>query len=166
MPPTNTPNHPPAEGPKGSLRPLAYAAIVVAVACAAFAYELRTNGIFACRAAGYSQDTYLAYCNSLSYGDYDHGALWFDFEPETRKLAAAAEVLFLGSSRMEFAFSTAVTEKWFAKQRLSYYLLGFSHTENVTFVEPLLASISPRAGAYVINIDGFFEATKIRLKIH
>ena len=134
-----------------------YTVVLVAVACAAFVYELRTNGIFACGADGYGDDTYLAYCNSLSYGDYDHGALWFNYEPETRERAAAAQVLFLGSSRMEFAFSTAAAEQWFAARGLAHYLLGFSHTENVTFVAPLLAMIEPHASAYVINIDGFFD---------
>jgi hypothetical protein len=156
MSPEPSPTDPPAARRDGG-RPLAYAAFLVAVAFAVFGYELRTNGIFACGAAGYTEDAYLAYCNSLSYGDYDHGALWFNSEPETRERATAAQVLFLGSSRMEFAFSTAATEKWFAAHGLSFYLLGFSHTENVTFVAPLLAMIEPTARAYVINIDGFFD---------
>jgi hypothetical protein len=147
------------ETPKrgGADHPLAYAMVLVIAACAVFAYELRTNGIFACGADGYGDDTYLAYCNSVSYGDYDHGALWFDYEPLARERAAAAQVMFLGSSRMEFAFSTIATDDWFATHDLSYYLLGFSHTENVTFVAPLLEKIAPRASAYVINIDGFFD---------
>ncbi len=140
-----------------SARPVLYIALVTAVICAAFLYDLRTNGIFACSAEGYSTDSYLAYCNSLAYGDYDHGAFWFDYEPEARPLVAAAEVLFLGSSRMQFAFSTAATEGWFARHGLGYYLFGFAYTENITFVAPLLASISPRARAYIINADGFFD---------
>ena len=39
---------------------------------------------------------------------------------------------------------------------LSYYLLGFSHFENDTFLGPLLRSLHPRARAYVINVDDFF----------
>jgi hypothetical protein len=141
----------------GAGNPLAYAVLLVSLVCAVFVYELRTNGIFACGAAGYAQGTYLAYCNSLSYGDYDHGALWFNYEPEVRERAAAAQALFLGSSRMEFAFSTAATDEWFSARGFRYYLLGFSHSENAKFISPLLEMIEPRARAVVINIDGFFD---------
>ena len=137
--------------------PLLYASLVIAALAATFVYQLRANGIFACSAAGYSAGNYLAYCNSLAFGDYDHGALWFDFEPEVKRRAAEAEVLFLGSSRLQFAFSSPPTEEWFAKEGLSYYLLGFAYTENITFTGPLLAEIRPRAKAYVINSDHFFD---------
>src|SRR5512138_119546 len=138
-------------------RPVLYAAFVVAAILAAFIYELRTNGIFACQATGYTAGSYLAYCNATGYGDYDHGAFWFNYESGARQLASEAQVLFLGSSRMEFAFSSDATDEWFAARKLTYYLLGFSHTENIKFAAPLLQQISPRAKAYVINADGFFD---------
>ena len=34
-----------------------------------------------------------------SYGDYDHGAIWFGLEPAADAAAANAQVLFLGNSR-------------------------------------------------------------------
>lgn len=49
---------------------------------AAYGLKLRTDDIFACPAAGYSTDAYLAYCHSETYGDYDHRAMWFGLEPE------------------------------------------------------------------------------------
>lgn len=122
-----------------------------------FAYDLRTNGIFACGAAGYSEGSYLAYCNSERYGDYDHGAFWFDLERDIRNRAAAADVIFLGSSRMQFAFSSETTRRYFENRGVDYYLLGFSHTENINFLSPLLASISPSAVAYIVNVDRFFD---------
>jgi hypothetical protein len=154
---SSTPSTDPVSERPGAGSPRAYAVLLVTLVFVVFLYELRTNGIFACGAGGYGKNSYLAYCNSLSYGDYDHGALWFNYEPEVRERAASAPVLFLGSSRMEFAFSTIATDEWFAAHRLGYYLLGFSHTENVKFVSPLLGMIQPRARAYVINIDGFFD---------
>jgi hypothetical protein len=134
-----------------------YLALLVAAVVMTFLYELRTNGIFSCSAAGYSADSYLAYCNSTAYGDYDHGAFWFDLEPELDGKPAEAAVLFLGSSRMQFAFSSAATDEWFAAKGLSYYLLGFAYTENIVFTAPLLAQISPNAKAFIINSDGFFD---------
>ncbi len=140
-----------------SVRPALYIIILALSVCAAYAYKLRTDGIFACPADGYTADRYLAYCNAVSYGDYDHGAFWFGLEPEARRHASAAEVLFVGSSRMQFGFSTAATTDWFTSTAASYYLLGFSHTGNVRFLEPLLEKLTPGAKVYVINVDRFFD---------
>lgn len=138
-------------------RPLLYVLILIISVLIAFGYKLRSDGIFSCAADQYSANHYLAYCNATAYGDYDHGAFWFGLEPEARAAAADAEVLFVGSSRMQFAFSTGATADWFSSPSVSYYLLGFSHTENTVFAGPLLAGLKPRARAYVINVDRFFD---------
>jgi hypothetical protein len=119
-------------------------------------YGLRRDGIFACQAAGYQSGRYLSLCDGESYGDYDHGAFWFGLEPVASAHAQDAEVLFLGNSRMQLALSTDVTSHWFANAAASYYLLGFSHSETVNFVAPLLRTLQPRAKVYVINLDRFF----------
>jgi hypothetical protein len=139
------------------IRPVLYAFILIATLVATYAFKLRTQGIFACPASGYPADGYLGYCNASAYGDYDHGALWFGMEPEAARHAAAAEVLFIGNSRMEFGFSSAATSDWFAAAGASHYLLGFSHLENETFAAPLLARFRPQARVYVINVDRFFD---------
>ena len=140
-------------------RPAAYAALLVAAAVAALIYALRTDGVFACPAGGYSSDRYLAYCNALHYGEYEHGALWFeDLDPEARRFAAGAAVLFLGNSRMQYAFSTRSTEAWFAQQQTPYVLLGFSYYENGVFAQSLLDRLKPKPRMVVINVDRFFEA--------
>lgn len=140
-----------------SLRPGLYALIVICALVAAFVFKERTQGIFACPDAATGGDYYLAYCNALAFGDYDRGAFWLALEPEAREAASAADVLFLGSSRMQFAFSTNATTAWFSRAGASFYLLGFSHTEDVVFTEPLLASLKPHARVYVINVDRFFD---------
>jgi len=138
-------------------RPGLYTVIVVLALFAALAFKLRTQGVFACPPAEATGDYYLAYCNATSYGDYDRGAFLFALEPRVRENAAAADVLFLGSSRMQFAFSSKATDDWFSSSHTSYYLLGFSHTEDVVFTAPLLDELKPRARAYVINVDRFFD---------
>ena len=138
-------------------RPAIYLSIILATAGSAFLYELRTKGVFACDGAGYDESHYLSYCNSIGYGDYDHGALWFGLEADALEAAAEADVLFLGSSRMQFAFSTDATRDWFSGRDWNYFLLGFSHNGNAKFLGPLLESMNPRAAAYVINVDRFFE---------
>src|SRR5262249_36528360 len=89
-------------------------------------------------------------------GDYDHGALWFALEPTARASAASADVLFLGNSRMQFGFSAPALGRWFADNGFRYYLLGFSHRENATFVGPLVQGLHAKRRAYVINLDSFF----------
>jgi hypothetical protein len=137
-----------------------YILLLLAVALGAGAYGLRKYGIFGCSASGYASDGYLGYCGTTSYGDYDHGAIWFGLEPAASAAAANAQVLFLGNSRTQFAFSSKATADWFSSLSETYYLLGFSHFENYTFEAPLLRKLRPRAKVYVINIDSFFERSE------
>src|ERR1700730_10422580 len=137
-----------------------YILLLLAVALGAGAYSLRKYGIFSCQAAGYGSDGYLGYCGATSYGDYDHGAIWFGLEPAASAAAANARVLFLGNSRTVFALSSKATADWFSSLSESYFLLGFSHFENYTFEAPLLRKLRPRAKVYVINIDSFFERSE------
>lgn len=141
-------------------RAAAYVLIVIAAILGAYLYTLRAQSIFACPASGYSADNYLAYCHADHYGDYDHGALWFGLEPQVREAAQNAQVLFLGNSRLQFGFSSDATDRWFASDSASYYLMGFAYWENYLFEGPLLRRLQPKARVYVINIDTFFDATE------
>jgi hypothetical protein len=138
-------------------RPAVYICAILAAALLAYEYQLRTQSIFSCQADGYNTDRYLAYCNGTSYADYEHGAFQFDLEPSVRDFARDADVLFLGNSRLQVAFSTSATVDWFSAASARYYLMGFSYFENVIFAEALLRKIRPRAGVYVINVDNFFD---------
>ena len=141
------------------LRPsaAAYLVVLIVVALGASAYSLRIHGIFGCQALEYQLDRYLAYCNTNKYGDYDHGAFWLGLEPKAIAAAANAEVLFIGNSRMQFGLSAAATADGFEALRIRHYLLGFSHFGNYLFETPLLSKLHPKAAAYVINLDSFFE---------
>lgn len=140
-----------------AIRPALYLVIVLLSVLAALGYKMRTDGVFACPASGYGSGQYLAYCQTGGYGDYDHGAFWFGLEPDAQRAAAAADVLFLGNSRMQFALSTEATARWFSSSSALFYLLGFSYGENSQFEGPLLGRLKPRAKAYVINVDRFFD---------
>jgi hypothetical protein len=136
------------------------ALFVLLVACSfagTFVYKLRVDGIFACPASGYGSNAYLSDCTARTYGDYDHGAFWFGLEPQAQRAVAEADVLFVGSSRLQFAFGGEATATWFSALRIRHYLLGFSNSETVAFFEPLLSKIRPRAKVYVINVDRFFD---------
>jgi hypothetical protein len=141
-------------------RSAVYILIVVLAVVTAYAYKLRTEGIFSCQADGYTPDRYLAYCNGADFGDYEHGVFWFEMDPQMQNFARNAEVLFLGSSRLQIAFSTAATAEWFSSLSARYYLLGFGYDENLGFTEPLLRKLHPQAQVYVINVDGFFDQSE------
>jgi len=130
------------------------------VILAAGVYDLRTHGIFACQASGYGFDRYLAYCQATGFGDYEHGALWFDLEKGATDAAMKADVLFLGNSREQFGFSTDATVHWFSTLAASHYLLGFSYYEGYVFESALLRKFQPHARVYVVNLDEFFEDTE------
>ena len=133
-----------------------YVCVVLVAAVASYAVWARTRSIFSCSASGYSADRYIAYCAGANYGDYEHGAFWFDLE-NVLDFASRADVLFLGTSRMEKAFSTAATADWFSAASARYYLMGFSYGEHVSFAEALLGKMHPQASVYVIDIDDFFD---------
>jgi hypothetical protein len=141
-------------------RPAIYACVILAVAYAACAYQMRTQTIFSCPAGGYSADRYLAYCQGASYADYEHGAFQFNLEPAVRSHVREADVLFLGNSRLQFAFSTKATADWFSAASAHYYLMGFLYYEDVIFAEELLRTIRPRARVLVINVDDFFDRSE------
>jgi hypothetical protein len=137
-------------------RPTLYILILLVACTASFLYKFRVDNIFACPANGYSPDKYLSNCDS-GYGDYEHGAFWFDLEPAAEMSAATADVLFLGDSRMLLAFSSAATTKWFSSASASFYLLGFYAFENSIFERPLLHRLKPRAEVYIIPVGDFFQ---------
>jgi len=141
-------------------RPLIYVLVVFLAILAAFAYQLRTRLIFSCQADLYSADRYLAACNAAQYGDYEHGAFWFDLEPAAQSFAKDADVLFLGNSRLQMAFSTVATADWFTAASARYYLLGFAEYGNVIMADAMIRKIRPRAKVYVINVDDFFETSE------
>jgi hypothetical protein len=141
-------------------RPAIYACTILIAASMASAYQLRTQTIFSCPADGYGTDRYLAYCQGPSYGDYEHGAFQFGLEPAVRSHVRDADVLFLGNSRLQFAFSTNATADWLSAASASYYLMGFLYYENTVFAEELLRKIQPRARVFVINVDDFFDRSE------
>src|SRR6516162_5117062 len=141
-------------------QPAIYICVILVATLVAYAYELRTHTIFSCQADGYKTDRYLAYCNGANYADYEHGAFYFDLEPSAQSFSRNADVLFLGNSRLQVAFSTIATADWFSATSARYYLMGFSYFENVIFAEELLRKIQPRASVYVINIDDFFDRSE------
>ncbi len=142
----------------GTPRRLAlYSALVLLAILAAAFHRLRADSIFGCQAAGYAADRYLSYCQTDGYGDFDHGAFWFDLEPEATQSATKADLLFVGNSRMQYAFSTDAAREWLTQNGSPYFLLGFAYHPRVLFQRALIHRLRPQARVYVINLDTFFQ---------
>ena len=137
-----------------------YICVLLVASIGAWGYGIRTLTIFACQAGGYSADRYVASCNGANYGDYEHGAFQFNLEPSVEDSIRNADVLFLGNSRLQLAFSAVPTEQWFLASSARYYLMGFTYFENSLFAGELLNRIHPHAKVYIINVDDFFEESE------
>jgi hypothetical protein len=134
-----------------------YLVLVVIGVVAGLIVGHRVHGIFACPASDYAKGRYVAYCGVQGYGDYDHGAFWFNLEPDALAAARKAEVIFLGNSRLQLGFAGRSTSDWFKSQGHSYYLLGFAYEEKMAFATELLGKLKPSPRAVVINLDKFFN---------
>jgi hypothetical protein len=142
---------------KPSSRLPAYLVLVALGMVAGLVVGQRVHGIFGCPAGSYEPGRYIAYCGLEGFGDYDHGAFWFDLEPEAIAAARKAEVLFLGNSRLQLGISSRATDEWFASRKHSYYLLGFAYEEKMAFATEILGKLKPAPKAVVINVDKFFR---------
>jgi hypothetical protein len=113
-------------------------------------------GFAACRASD-QPGAYLAACDTLAFGDYEHDAYWFGLEPEAIRSMQQADVLFLGNSRLQFAFSTPPTDAFFAARDTRYHLLGFGYGESSRFPRRLLQRYPASPKLVIINADPFFQ---------
>ena len=111
----------------------------------------------ACSAGGYVDDQYLAYCNSVRYGDYEHYAFLHATEPGQIEAVRDADVLFLGNSRAQFAFSTDAVERAMTALGIPFFVFGFGlgGTSDVPLAVMRRHDIDARA--LVINADPFFS---------
>jgi hypothetical protein len=100
--------------------------------------------------------TFLAYCGSTKYGDYEHGAYYFDLEPEAIENLKKAEVLFLGNSGAMFGFSTDEVRNYFNERSIPFYLLGFAYGETSEFARILIEKFNLKPKVLVINANPFF----------
>lgn len=89
-------------------------------------------------------------------GTVDHHVLFFGLDDEAAEHLQAADVLFLGNSRLMFALRPAVVGPEFAARGLSYYALGFGFREADRFPLAIIRKFDLRPRFVVVNADGFF----------
>ncbi|TAN69983.1 MAG: hypothetical protein EPN20_05900 [Magnetospirillum sp.] len=135
-------------------------------AYAAWAGHLPVNvWVFRCPTAGYSPDTFLSYCDDPAYGDYEHEALFTGLE--AKDSLKSAEVLILGDSRAQFAFSTAAMDDYFQRSGMRYFNLAFGYGEQDLFPRKIIEIHDLHPRIVVINTDFFFynAASRPALKL-
>ncbi|CAN5703668.1 hypothetical protein BH11PSE3_BH11PSE3_24400 [soil metagenome] len=108
-----------------------------------------------CSADGSSADSYIAYCLDRDYGDYEHEAFYFGLN-DTERALIGAHVLFLGNSKMQYAFSRDNVAPFFEERNARFFLMGFGHGEQSRFPEIVLKRHPVRPTLAIINVDPFF----------
>ena len=145
--------------------PVSFRSYVIVVLCAALPTALLglfwpVIGITNCHGEGYRADRFLAYCESTGYGDYEHGALYYDLEPEAITTLRAADILIFGNSRTQVAFSTHAVDAFAAAHNWSIYRLGFGFVEESAFPERLIGRYHLRPRMIIVNADPFFTGNR------
>lgn len=132
-------------------------AITAVFMAVAFGIGQTTLDNFHCRSSQYGDHEFLAYCESIKYGDYEHGALYYGLEPGLRRNIRDAQVLFLGSSRLQAAFSTKAVRNYFQSRGIRFFVMGFGYGETSPFASAVLQRSQASPKLLVINADPFFE---------
>lgn len=110
-----------------------------------------------CNAAGYDTDHYMAYCHSTRYGDYEHFALYNNLELRAVDALKQANVLFLGNSNTQYAFSTDAVSDYFEQRGLTHYVMGFGQGAQSPVAEAVMKKHELQPQMIVANIDPFFS---------
>ena len=110
-----------------------------------------------CRSTGYDADHFLAYCDSPKYASYEHGAFLYGVEASAVINIRHADVLFLGNSKMQAAFSTKMATDYFNSMNVRYFLMGFGYAEESKYTFAILKRWNIAPKVLVINADPFFS---------
>lgn len=131
--------------------------LLVATLISALVFKFTLINSARCDAFGGGPGKFMAYCNVDFHGHYDHAAYLFNLEDGLTTQVQNANLLFLGSSRSQFAFSTSALTKFILQYpAVRPYLLGFGHVEQDVFAAEILQRMKPNPSVVVINADPFF----------
>ena len=147
------------DAPSIIYRPRIYLVIFLVSAVATLsitASALWLRKVLACDATGYDGEHFLAYCPDEKFGDYEHGAFFYNLERSAVDNMRKAKVIMLGNSRTQFAFSTRAVSDFFARRSIDYFILGFGYSESDVFPLTLMRKYGVSPQVLIINADPFF----------
>lgn len=110
-----------------------------------------------CNPGGYKDGHFMAYCEDKLYGDYEHWAYWNELGPVSIDAIDKADVLFLGNSRTQYAFSTQPVSDYFEKTGIGHYVMGFGMGSTYPAPEQLIVKNNLKPKVLVVNADPFFH---------
>jgi hypothetical protein len=113
-----------------------------------------------CNIALYSRDNYVAHCYDKGFADFEHEA-YYQGNLGIRDRLRGADVLFAGTSRMQYAFSRRNVAPFFALRRASFFLAGFGYGEQWRFSEAMFARHKPHPKILIVNVDPFFGGNEL-----
>jgi hypothetical protein len=102
-------------------------------------------------------DFYLAHDRG---GHVDHHLIYHGIDDVVQERLQAADVLFLGNSRLMFALVPEAMRRHFDALGRSFYVLGFGHEEQDDFPLQIIRNNDLRPDVVVINADHFFAADR------
>jgi hypothetical protein len=129
---------------------------------AASFWNLRITG---CNSYGYRLNAYISNCSSPHFGDYEHGAIAFELEPETIDAARKSDAVYFGFSFGMVALSTNATESYFRSKNARFYNLGFSG-EFSPFYDYILPKLNIRPRIVLIDVEPFFADVQSEAAIY
>ena len=130
----------------------------VAAALAGWSFSLldRAANVMGCRQLADRADAFLAYCEAPQFGDFEHGAYYYGLVPKAVEQLRQADLLILGGSRVQFAFSTDAIRRRFHEQSIRFYTLGFGYGEAYEFPLTLIKNENLAPKALIIDAGQFF----------
>ena len=109
-----------------------------------------------CWYSEYQPMYYLARCNNPTGFTYEVDAIYYGLESGISEAIRNAQVIFVGTSKVQHTFSTQATSFYFANQNIRFYMLGFLHYRSGGFVLPILKRQRASPSVLIVNADPFF----------
>ncbi len=131
-------------------------AFLFVLAWPAFAWLGYAGSVAGCLYDAVGDQSYIALCDDRRFGDFEHEAFYYGLG-ETASRVASADVVFLGDSHMQVAFSHHNVRDYFRAKGARFMLMGFGYAERWRFAYEVVKRLAPRPKIAVINADPFFS---------
>jgi len=99
----------------------------------------------------------ISYCHTKIIADHDFGVFYYNTVPEMIENLRQADVVIMGNSRTQYAFSTKTTDRYFTDKGLKYFLFGLGDGEASKFALLIMQRYNIRPKVMIINADPFFS---------